>query len=411
MKAQIIRIFFIIAVSVFCPAGIYADVTVVSNIRLRNDVSGRDADFLRNAVKQLERLRRLSDGKKRASRRELVISAGAEEFVFNGGYLQLPGDALRWESDADLRRQIYGVLVANRFELDYPRRGGALPLWVVSGLDNGIISAETAGQYVAGNSSYALLSSICPDGVTLPDFGALCRLRYPVMAVADEFAAEQSRLLLEIFARNGRLRELFAGFFAGKPGDFWLNWYASPADAQRFLQQDAGKLLFDRFNSMPAGAAAELVTELETFYIPERGVDGKPTGKVIDGNISTFCTILQGERSDADLLRREAAGQWRQLGRNLALKEREICRQAARLMLRAGLDDDVPERFANAVTELKKALQIRQKQAAFLNQVLDRTVPPMLRYRVILRAAEYDENVLSRRHLEFFNRTLDNYLR
>lgn len=410
MKPQIIRIFSIFAAGVICCTAAHADLPLAPRIKLRHDLSGRDAEFLRRTIRQLERLRRLSKYKL-PGRETLTIIPDRKKFFFDRDTLELPGDALRWESDPELRRLIYAALAAHRFDLEFPPRTAGVAPWIGAGLDNGIMAAETAGQYVAGNSSYALVSSLSANGEDLPDFGALCRLDHPGMAVADDFAAEQSRLLLEIFARNGRIRELFAGTIAGKAGDFWLSWYTSAAEARQALQQDAAKLLFDRYNPMPPPPALEKIADLELFLIPELGADGKNTGRIIDGDIGFFCNQLAIERPDAQTLRRTAAAGWRQFGRTLTINEREICHHIAGILLEAGANGDTPRQFKSAVTDLKNALLKRQKSAAFMTGILDKTTPPMLRLLPVLRAADDDETSLSDRQREFFNRTMDNYLK
>lgn len=409
MKTQIIRIFLLILLTTVFIAGVQADISLGNGVRLRRDISGRDGEYLRRVLNHLTKLRRLTTW--RSSRNSLTVIPGRKQFVFNGRELYLPGDALNWESDPELRRKLYGALAAHCFDLNYPRGGNGLAPWIVAGLDNGIISAATAGQYIAGNSSYPLVTSLSPDGETLPGFGALCRLKYPVMAVADDFAAEQARLLLEIFARNDRLRDLFAGILEGKRSDFWLSWYTSELDAQRHLQQDAAQIIFDRYNPMPVAPAMNRISELEIFFIPEIDAAGKATGKIIDGDITVFCRTLETERPDRTVLRRAVIGKWRQFGRMLAVNERELCQQAADTLLESGENSDVPQRFNTVVAKLKQALLKRQKNSAFLTRVLDRATPPMLRMRTILRAADEDETALSDREREFFNRTLDLYLR
>ncbi|MBQ9804035.1 MAG: hypothetical protein IJW35_04235 [Lentisphaeria bacterium] len=410
MKTEIIRIFLIILLTVISAAGLRADISLGYDVRLRRDISGSDGKYLRQVLNQLEKLRKLEERRK-YSGEVLTIIPGRKKFYFNGRELFLPGDALTWESDPELRRKLYGVLAAQRFNLKYPPRTPGLSPWIVAGLDNGIMSAATAGQYIAGNSGYGLISALAGADGKLPDFGALCRLKFPVMAIADDFAAEQSRLLLEIFARNGRLRELFAGALDGKSGDFWLHWYPSAAKAQDLLQQDAAGILFDRYNPMPVDPALNRIAELEIFFIPETDAAGKPTGKITDGDIAAFCTALEQERPDRAALRRAAISRWRQFGRTLAVNERELCQQIADSLLDAGESSGVPARFNKNVAELKKTLLKRQKNSAFLTQVLDRMTPPMLRLRTILRVWEQDGSPLSDRQREFFTRTLDLYLR
>ena len=133
--------------------------------------------------------------------------------------------------------------------------------------------------------------------------------------------------------------------------------------------------------------------------------------KITDGDIAAFCTALEQERPDRAALRRAAISKWRQFGRTLAVNERELCQQIADSLLDAGESSGVPERFNKNVAELKKTLLKRQKNSAFLTQVLDRMTPPMLRLRTILRVWEQDGSPLSDRQREFFTRTLDLYLR
>ena len=230
----------------------------------------------------------------------------------------------------------------------------------------------------------------------------------------DEYLEDESTWVAKehmLSFRGFMDRELFAGILEGKRGDFWLSWYTSELDAQRHLQQDAAQIIFDRYNPMPVAPAMNRISELEIFFIPEIDAAGKATGKIIDGDITVFCRTLETERPDRTALRRAVIGKWRQFGRMLAVNERELCQQAADTLLESGENSDVPQRFNTVVAKLKQALLKRQKNSAFLTRVLDRATPPMLRMRTVLRAADEDETALSDREREFFNRTLDLYLR
>ena len=278
MKGKILRIFSLL---VLCAATkLAADLPVTARVRLREDLSGGDRKFLGDAVRQLDRLRKLAG--KKLPPDELTIIAGQPRFLVRPGELHLPGTARSWARDFALRRRIYGALAAHRFRLSAPDPTAFA--WVAAGLDDAAVSAGTMGQYVAGNSTYPLSAAFYRITGRLPDFRALCRLPLPLRGPAGDLAAEQARMLLEIMARNRRIGDLFAGMADWREPDFWVEWYADARAAQDALTTDAEPLLWNRYSPLPPELAEAQVTEMETFLFPELTSDGKPAGRVVAGN-------------------------------------------------------------------------------------------------------------------------------
>ncbi|MCI5779910.1 MAG: hypothetical protein MR051_08895 [Lentisphaeria bacterium] len=409
MNRQIIRIFFSLTVFAAVPGALRADLPVASRVRLRNEHSGRDAEFLRATLRQLDAWRRLTGLK--PPKNDLTVITGCPKFVCAPGVLQLPGDAELWERDLPLRRRICGALAAHRFQLTFSPESAGLAPWAVVGLEEAIRAADTMGRYVAGNRTYPLMAAFAARTGRLPDFRAMCRGDRPGGAVMDDFAAEQARLLLEILARNGRTGELFADMLDGKGPDRWLVWYTSPAEAQEALTADAAKLLWNRSSPLPPDRAEARIAELEQFFFPERLPNGTLSGRIVSGDIHAWAAQLASDRPDAMRLRRAAAGPWRELGAMLAPPERELCVRVVECVLTAGLKPAAPERFTAAVAALRNALDRRRKQEAYLRSVLDRTVSPAVRLRLPLLGADGGDPALSPAQTEFFSRTLDRYLR
>lgn len=409
MNRQIIRIFFSLAVLAAVPGPLRADLPVASRVRLRNEHSGRDGEFLRTTLRQLDAWRRTTGLK--PPKNDLTVITGCPKFVCAPGVLQLPGDAELWERDLPLRRRICGALAAHRFQVSFPPESDGLAPWAVVGLEEAVRAADTMGKYIAGNRTYPLMAAFAARTGRLPEFRVMCRGERPGGAVMDEFAAEQARLLLEILARNGRIGELFADMLDGKGPDRWLVWYTSPAEAQEALTADAAKLLWSRSAPLPPDRAEARIAELEQFFFPERLPDGTLSGRIVSGDIRAWVAQVAPDRSDAGRLRRAAAGPWRELGATLTLPERELCVRVAECVLTAGLEPAAPERFLAAVSALRDALSRRRKQDAYMRSVLDRTVSPAVRLRLPLLSAESGDVALTPAQAEFFSRTLERYLK
>lgn len=407
MKRQIIGIFFLLP-AFFMPDAA-ADIPVFNRIRLKNERSGKDAEFLRDTVRQIDRLRRLA-GKKLPEGSLLVIT-GCRDFFYDGKVLKLPHDANKWAADPVLRRKITGALAASRFNLPVPADVPEIAPWICAGIENAVMVAATRGKYIAGNRTWPLLTAWESVNGHLPDPVALCRMDFPGGAVTGSFAAEHARMLLEIFARNGRINELFAASLAGEKPDFWLSWYTSPEEARKLIAEDAGKLLWNAFSPLPTGKAEVIIADLQTFFIPEYQLSGKPTGNIISGNISLLAAQLAIPRDDAVSLRKNCAAPWHELADKLSPAENILCEQIAGIILAAENTSELPEKFNTAVKKLLAALKFRQKAEIFFRDTLDRTAPPAVRLALPLNACSNGFLLPGSREERFFLQTLDRYIR
>ena len=404
-NGKILRIFSFLLLCAATPLA--ADLPVAPRVQLREDLSGRDRAFLGDAVRQLDRLRKLAGLKLPPG--ELKIAAGQPRFSARPGNLELPGNAASWERDFELRRRIYGALAAHRFRLSAPTPT-VFP-WVAAGLDEAVDSAGTMGQYVAGNSTYPLLASYYRITGKLPDFHTLCRLPLPQAAPVGDLAGEQARLLLEIMARNRRIGDLFTGMTEGREPDFWLVWYAGADAAQNALTTDAEPLLWNRYSPLPPELAEARTTELETFLFPEITAEGKHSGKVVSGNFRELAEQFSQPREDRTGVLDALAARWRRTGRLLTVEEREQCFRAAAAIQEAGVDPAAPDKFASATGELKRRFALRRTREEFLRATLDARAAPLLRLRRSLAAARTDNSAPGPSEAEFFARTLERYLR
>ena len=387
-----------------------ADIPVASRLRLSHDLSGRDAAFLRDAVRQLDRLRRI--GNIKLENRTMLVIPGNDKILYQRNVLYLPGDAALWNRDFRLRCQIYTVLAAHRLVIDCPAEPPPAAAWVGRGLDAAANAAASMGKYFTGNMTYPYLAAYYCAAGKLPDYTALCRSEIIHTPVAGEIAAEQSRMLLDIFARNGRLRDLFAGMTAGRKPDFWQEWYISPAHARKHLAADTAKLLWNRYSPLPPPEAVEKLPELQKFSLPEIDDAGKFTGKTLSVDFAALAQALDGERSDAAQIRQDCIKPWAALGELLTAAERRTVTRITDAIRMAGKDDDAPENFSTAVADLTGQLKSRQRMEQFLSSTLDQLSPPAIRLALPLEAAEFPEAVAATAaEQHFFSRALDQYVR
>ncbi len=407
MKRQIICIFFT-ALAFLLPEAA-ADVPVFSRIRLKNDSSGRDAAFLRETVRQLDRLRRIA-GKKLPEGNLLVVT-GRRDFFYDGKILMLPGNASLWETSPRLQRKITGVLAAFRFGLEIPSDPPELAPWICAGLDDAVAVAVTRGKYISGNRSFPMLAAWQNLNGTLPRADALCRLDFADDTASGILAAEHARLLLEIFAANGRITELFAGSLAGEKPDFWLKWYASADDAAKHIADDAAKLLWNRYSPLPPEQAEKEIAELKIFFIPEYLPAGKPSGNIISADIKQLASQLAIAGEDAAGIRKNCAAPWREFSSRLAPAENIICSKISAIIADPENGAALPEKFTAAVNELLTALEFRKKAEIFFRDTLDRHAPPAVRLAIPLNDCTYSGMISGTPAEKFFLQTLDRYTR
>ncbi|MBR2344548.1 MAG: hypothetical protein IKA71_02035 [Lentisphaeria bacterium] len=408
-KRQIIGIFLIfLHAMIFIPA-LRADIPVASRVQLRREISGRDARFIRNIVRQLDRLRRTAGMD--LPETTLRIIPGAGRLHCAGTELFIPGDANLWETDTLLRHRIYTALAAHRFSIDCPGEPPPAAAWAAYGLDDACRAAVSMGKYVSGNITFPQLASIHAVSGKLPDFIALCRQDLFSTAATASPAGEQARLLLHIMAENRRIRDLFQGLITGEKPDFWLQWYLSAGNARNILDVQARKILWNRFSPLPPQRVLERMKTMLVFQIPELTETGEFSGNMLSVDFTTFAGLLKSDRPDAAQIRDANIKTWRQLSSVLTSAERKQCLFIISEIRNAGVEDDAPEKFNKAVNTLTALVNDRIKTEKFLKDSLDRYSAPAVRLALPLDAAEYSAPAASAAEKEFFFRTFDSYVR
>lgn len=407
MKRQIIGIFFLL-LGFVCPETA-ADIPVFTRIRLKSESSGRDAEFIRNTARQIDRLRRVA-GKKLPDG-TLLVAANSRNFFYDGRVLKIPGDARKWETDHRLKLKITGALAAARFGINVSDNATEIAPWICAGIADAVKVSATRGKYIAGNRTYPLLAAWVRVNGSMPNAAALCRMPFPGEAVTGEFAAEHARMLLEIFARNGRIMDLFADSLAGAKPDSWLKWYSSAAVAEKEIASEAEKLLWNPYSPLPVKVAKRAIAELQIFHIPEYKASGQPTGNIVSGDIKLLASQLAIPRQDTLTLRKDCAAPWRMLAEQLSPEEEILCHNIAELILAPEESSALPENFNRAVGKLLAALETRSRRELFFRDALDHTAPPVLRLKLPLSSCSYRSALPEKQRERFFLQTLDRYIR
>ena len=282
------------------PAMLRADVQINAEISLRTEISGYDADFLKNVIRQLDRYAR--SAKLRNSRQQLNIICGtSDSFRIAGKYLYIPGDAGLWQENFALRRKIYGVLAAHRFNFRYPPGSAGVAPWIANALDSELLAAETSGQYFVSNRSFPLLTGFAANCGRLPNFEAMAKLQYPCRdKVLQDIAGEQGRILLHILADAGKTGELFSRSCAGGDPAEFITYFSSPQQAEEILNQAAGRFLWNRMHPMPARAALKQLPQLEKTMVPLVDENMTATGEFKEYSWQDFAILMENQPDRQD---------------------------------------------------------------------------------------------------------------
>lgn len=408
---KIKSIFFLILLC-FMPAMLRADVQINAEISLRTEISGYDADFLKNVIRQLDRYAR--SAKLRNSRQQLNIICGtSDSFRIAGKYLYIPGDAGLWQENFALRRKIYGVLAAHRFNFRYPAGSAGVAPWIANALDSELLAAETSGQYFVSNRSFPLLTGFAANCGRLPNFEAMAKLQYPCRdKVLQDIAGEQGRILLHILADAGKTGELFSRSCAGGDPAEFITYFSSPQQAEEILNQAAGRFLWNRMHPMPARAALKQLPQLEKIMVPLVDENMTATGEFKEYSWQDFAILMenQPDRQDRNQLTGRFAKNFSLLSRSLTVEESRICSILTGDAASFGSDPASKEKFAKNLEELKKTLAVREKKEQFLLDTLLFNTPLPDTLSRLFQAAMPDNLSESKAHNDFLLRVMNEYL-
>ncbi len=398
---KIIRIFLIFAALYCC--NLSADVQIYPKITLDQDHSGNDANFLRNAVRVLINYRNISNSAR--NNEELSIYSNSKKFYYDEVSLKIPGNSISWESNIELRKNIYAYLAIHIFNLDVPEKNHLFPAWITLAIDAEAEKIRTAGEFIKKNRTSRLMADFYSLTETLPDFISLCQMENSGDEVLNLFVREQSRVLLEIISENRKIKELFEESLKNPSSIPLMKWYDDRKKAQFYLLQDAENIIYNNFSPVSPENGITIISQLEEIDIFEN----EKSGKIIRTDWKNLEKILSSGRKDADSIRKTCSDLWRKNSSFFTLKEREICFKIASTVDRFGIDENAFQNFSLQKKKLISTLELRKKQERFFHDTLDRYIPLPVRFKILFDAAEYENRALSDEQKKYFNSVIDSY--
>lgn len=406
---RIILIFFLL----LAPPLIFqamADVYLAPGIMLRTDTSGKDAIWLKEIIRQLDRYAGTAGLK--PSQNDITIICGD---VDKTGYtrknqLFIPGDAMLWQSDFISRRLIYGLLAAHRFNFHYPEDSPGVAEWIANGIDAELHIAETAGKYTSGNRGFFLLAEAMAETGNLPDFAAMARLGRPENPFMRNLLAEQARLLLYLLSNYGRIGELFNLSCSGSEPDCFIHFFPSAGEAQHKLAADAAVLVWNKYQPLAPERAKQEIKDILQIFVPELNEQSAPTGNYIKCSWQQFFELAAGNRPDSKELKNTFAGRFSRIARQLNAKEASICNELARLIRKAGNGEPgLSAKFSSGLDDLFRQLDQRSQVNDFFHSTLDRHIPLNRRFGNIFDALSVTGTVITGAEEKFFQETINFY--
>jgi hypothetical protein len=395
---------------IFLPLTAAADFHIATGISLRADHSGKDAEFLKDAIRQIDRIGKKSDIKRSAEKIVIICNQGEYFGFFGKGQLYIPGTADRWGSDFELRRRIYGVLASHRYDFQFPADSPGVAPWIACGIDAEITAKESTGQYNSANRGFFLLAEIAGANGSLPDFAAMARLGRPENPLAREIVSEQSRLLLRIFSEKKRIGELVAASCAaGAAPDDFVKFFPSPEKAAKELSKAAMPMLWNRYSPMPPALALKQLSELDRIYLPQYDENGAPTGEYVRGGIKELARYAVRDGKNAAVLKNQLAADYISLGRMLTDREMKICRQLAFHIRQLGSAPEAEKDFETALAGLAAGLRRREDVWKFLHATLDLHAPLPDRFGRLFDAVELHNYSSTAEELNFLRKIINSY--
>lgn len=408
-SGKIISIFFALW-GIFAPSGVFADISVAPGISLRSDETGYDETYLKNIIRQLDRYGRAAKLEK-ADLELIIVGNSKRNPGLKGNTLYLPGNSLHWHDDPAIRRLLYTVLAAHRFNFKVPSSSPGMAWWIINGIDGEIKAAETSGQYIFRNRNYPVLAELSGFCGTLPDFAAMSRLDYQHDPILREFIQEHARLLLWILAEKGKLGDICRRTAAGEAPDIFLELYSSEAQAITMLPEESEAFLWNNYHPMPVIHALARLDNLCTTIIPETDTAGKLTQNYIECDWRKFAAMMRFKREDTAKQQRRFAKRFRQFGNKLSSREEKLCDDLADAARQLGTAENSEGKFENALNKLKNELLRRQKLEDFLKQTLTIHTPLPDNFDTLFDAAKEQNISCPPEKMKFLNNTMNNYLK
>ena len=206
--SRIFAIFLTIALFFTAIPTLHAEISLSMRNDLEQDFSdGKDASYLRLALRRINQLARESGIRKQETKVLFKINARQWD-IYSGKkivIIMVPGTHIRWQKSFELRRKLFALLFFSRFNLDISSISTIppLPVWMCAALDEAMEGKANGEQYHSGNKDFHALRSIVKYSRKLPDFTAL-----PAFDALPEHSAQRvvfrqlSRLLLETAAEK-----------------------------------------------------------------------------------------------------------------------------------------------------------------------------------------------------------------
>lgn len=402
-------IFFIIFCT-FLSGVVQADVALFPGLSIRIAGDNGEVDYLRSLIRQFDRYARRA--KLSRSRQHMIIICGkGGQWHYGERFINIPGSLDEWQRDVSLRRRLFGILAAHRFNYRYPDGSSGVAEWIVNGIDAELEAAATGGQYLVANRQYPLLGEAAAMTGKFPDFGVMCRMGIIQDPLMREFFGEQARLLLNIGADGGLIREIFEKSCNGERPDQLIKRYRWQNDSSEFIAV-LERNLWDQYSPIPADLALKKLALLDEIYVQKTDAAGKLTGNFVKCSFRQLADMLKQKRSDAREIKRNFAEGYIHLAKMLSPEERKNCSGIIIAISRFGLEnnDDAVRDFAADLEKLKKQLNLRLVRTRWFFQVLDGSAPLPDRFGRLLETVRSSGRAAGKAEMEFFRRTMNLYL-
>ena len=403
----IISIFFLICPPVFFFRAA-ADVVIAPGLALRRDISGRDSEYLRDIIHQLDRYARAA-GIDHSKEKITIVTGGERRTGLSRKIFYIPGDSETWHDDFEVRSKLYTFLISHRFNLPYPGAEVKLFAWIVCGIDAELEAAATSGEHLNSNREYFLLSNFVTVAGKLPDFAVMSRTGYSTDPVLQKFMGAQARILLQILAANGKIGELCRQNFAGAAPDCFLGFYTSKAVADEELNAAAINFIWNRNRPIPA-AALSRVSAMEKMMVQKADENGELTGDFEELDWRALSIQFSTKRLDKQTLRDRFARQFSAFSRLCPDREKTACTLVAAAARQLDCTPENDAAFLQALNALKAEILRRQAIERFLCDTMLVNTPLPDHFALLLQSARVENYSCSEGQMRFLLQILNNYL-
>ncbi len=382
---------------------------IAPGLTLRRDISGRDSEYLREVIRQLDRYARVA-GIDRSGERITIVTGSESRTGLSRKIFYIPGDSETWREDFELRSRLYTFLISHRFNLPYPGADVKLFEWIVCGIDAELEAAATSGEHLNSNREYFLLSNFVTVAGKLPDFAVMSRTGYTADPVLQKFMGAQARILLQILAVNGKIGELCRQNFAGAGPDCFLGFYTSKEVADEELNAAAINFIWNRNRPIPAAAALSRISAMEKMMIQKAGENGELTGDFEELDWRALSIQFGTGRQDKNTIRDRFARQFSAFARLCPDREKNTCALVAAAARKL---DGTPENdaaFLQALDNLKAEILRRQAIERFLCDTMLVNTPLPDHFALLWQSARVENYSCSGQVMRFLLQILNNYL-